>query len=378
MNCLKPDSISLCMVVKNEEKLIGQCLRNMRAVVNEMVVIDTGSTDNTINIAKKYGAHVIRYRWDGSLGRARNEYLKNAVSPWILVLDADERIAKKDLPKLKKMVNDDSALGYVFDRRDYTKTYDLMRQWRPNDGRYPAEEKFSRCPGWSLTSYIRLFRRKEGIRYDEGYSAHTDFSESLKRHKGKIKKCDIIMHHFQFLKGDDFIIKKQKDRLKYEIQHIRMFPNNAWSYLNIGITFFSLGNDANAVKYLKKAVKINPKFDMAYFVLGMVYKEALRYDDSICALKKAIRMDPKNADAWAVLGMVYDCKNLLSDAEDALRKAVTINPFHLLAHNSLGIVYEEQGKFKDAEKEYKKAIRIHPQYPNVRNNLKDLYRRTDL
>jgi glycosyltransferase involved in cell wall biosynthesis len=360
------------MVVKNEETLLGQCLKDIGLVADEIIIVDTGSTDNTINIAKKYGARIIRYKWDGSLGKARNAYIKNATGKWILVLDADERIAKKDLFKLKKLTKDSDIIGYIFSRRDYTKTYDLLREWHPNNGAYPDEEKFSGCPGWSLTEYVRLFQRERGVSYDERYPAHADFLESLKRFKRKIRSCEVVIHHYQYLKGEAFVLKKQKERLKNMIKCLKNLPNDPWIYLNIGITLFSLKKDNEAIIYLKKATEIDPGFEMACFVLGMVYKEKADYEKAVLHLKKAISIKPQYADAWAVLGMVYDVQDKPAEAERALKKAIKIHPSHPLAHNSLGIVYQGQERFIKARREYEKAIQIHPQHPDAHHNLRFL------
>ncbi len=361
------------MIAKNEELLIGQAINSVKSIVDEIIVVDTGSTDRTCKVAARLGARIIPYKWDGNLGRARNVYIKNASNPWILVLDADERIAKKDLSKLKELVKDSKTLGYIFTRRDYTRRYDLLREWHPNDGRYPEEERFSVCPGWSSARYIRLFQRKEEIYYPESYLAHTDSLEFLKKYKGKIKECNIVIHHFQYLKGEEFVVKKQKERLSNEIKYLRLLPRDPRIYLNIGIGLFSRKEDDRAIRYLKKALELNPRFDLAYLVLGMVYKEKAAYKEAILNLKRAIKANPRYADALTVLGMVYDAQGRLADAEKALKRAIAIHPKHPLAHNSLGIVYEGQERFKRAESEYKKAIRIHPQHPDAYHNLGLLY-----
>lgn len=369
------NSISLGMVVKNEELLLEQCLESIKSVVDEIVIVDTGSRDRTRDIAKKFGARIIHYKWDEDFGKARNEYIKNATGSWILALDADERIAKKDLPKLKRLVKDSKTLGYISPIRSYSKRYDLLKNWYPNNGKYLREERFSNCPGWSLTKMIRLFQRKKGVYYQEGYAAHMDCLEFLKKYRGKIKECDTIIHHFQYLKGEKFVVNKQKMRLRNEIKYAKTFPNNPKNYLNIGITLFSLKQDNKAVSYLKKAIELNPGFDMAYFVLGMVYKEKTEYEKAILNLKRAININPKYADAWTVLGMIYDARHKSVEAERALKKAIEIHPLHPVARNSLGIVYQNQGRFQKAEKEYRKAIQIHPQHPNAHHNLASLYKR---
>lgn len=82
--------ISLCMIVKDEAGSLQRCLNAVRNVVDEIIIVDTGSVDNTIEIARLHGAVVIRTEWNGDFSEARNLSLAAATKPWILVLDADE------------------------------------------------------------------------------------------------------------------------------------------------------------------------------------------------------------------------------------------------------------------------------------------------
>ncbi|MDR6723007.1 tetratricopeptide (TPR) repeat protein [Paenibacillus amylolyticus] len=82
--------ISLCMIVKDEAQHLERCLNAVRDVVDEIIVVDTGSTDDTPDIARRYGAIVMHATWSGDFARARNQSLALATNPWILVLDADE------------------------------------------------------------------------------------------------------------------------------------------------------------------------------------------------------------------------------------------------------------------------------------------------
>ncbi len=84
--------ISLCMIVKNEEKNLPRCLESVRGLVDEIVVLDTGSEDNTVSVAESFGAKVYHMPWPGSFSAARNESLKKAGGNWILYLDADEAL----------------------------------------------------------------------------------------------------------------------------------------------------------------------------------------------------------------------------------------------------------------------------------------------
>ena len=85
-------TISLCMITKNEENYLEQCLDSAKEIADEIIIVDTGSTDKTKEIAKSFGAKIVDFKWNEDFSEARNESLKHATKEWILVLDADEEI----------------------------------------------------------------------------------------------------------------------------------------------------------------------------------------------------------------------------------------------------------------------------------------------
>lgn len=366
-------TISLCMIVNNEERLLGHCLKSVRTLVDEIVIVDQGSTDRTPNIARAFGARVISHAWDESEGRARNLSIRHARGSWVLVLDADESMAQKDLANLKRLTKNTRYMGYHFTCRDYTKMYNLSLDWHPNDRRYPKEEKFSQCPGWSQYKIFRLFRRKEGVQYEEGNWPHTTLLPSIRKLKGTIQDADIVVHHFQYLKGGDaFVVGKQHGRLNHVLRHARHSPSPK-ACLDAGITLFELSRDDRAIRYLKKAIKLDKEYAKAYVVLGMVYKECGNYEQASRYLEKATHQCPQSADAWAVLGITYDMWGKSKKAESALRRAVYLCPVHLLARNALGVFYQNRGDLLNAERELKRCLEIHPEFPDASFNLAVLY-----
>lgn len=91
--CVKSKvSITACMMVKNEAALLPQCLDSIRDLVDEIVIVDTGSTDNTIEIAKRYGAKIVESPWQKDFSLHRNESIENASGNWVLVIDPDEKL----------------------------------------------------------------------------------------------------------------------------------------------------------------------------------------------------------------------------------------------------------------------------------------------
>ncbi|MFN3533586.1 MAG: glycosyltransferase family 2 protein, partial [Candidatus Brocadia sp.] len=101
-------TLSACMIVKNEEKFLPQCLQSIKDAVDEVIIVDTGSTDKTVEIAKSFGARVYHHPWKNSFSEARNHSLSYATGDWILQIDADEALEQTDIPLLHKLIPADS------------------------------------------------------------------------------------------------------------------------------------------------------------------------------------------------------------------------------------------------------------------------------
>lgn len=96
-------TISLCMIVKNEEETLSRCLDTVKDIVDEINIVDTGSTDRTVEIARNYTDHIFQYEWTNSFANARNESYKYATMDYILYLDADDVILDDDRKKFIKL-----------------------------------------------------------------------------------------------------------------------------------------------------------------------------------------------------------------------------------------------------------------------------------
>ncbi len=96
--------LSLCMIVKDEAEMLPECLASVQGVVDEIVIVDTGSTDDTVAIAHAAGAKVVHEPWQNDFARARNAALAHATGDYVLQLDADERLAMLSKPMVRAVV----------------------------------------------------------------------------------------------------------------------------------------------------------------------------------------------------------------------------------------------------------------------------------
>ncbi len=105
--------ISVCMIVKNEEQYLENCLKSIKDIADEIVIVDTGSTDRTVEIAKKYTDKIYFHPWKDSFSEARNHYLEYATGDWIFQMDADEELIQEDIPVLMAAIQDDDLDGVM-------------------------------------------------------------------------------------------------------------------------------------------------------------------------------------------------------------------------------------------------------------------------
>jgi tetratricopeptide (TPR) repeat protein len=114
----KSGSISLCMIVRNESQNLARCLASVKPYVDEMIVVDTGSEDNTVEIAHQYGANVSHFTWCDDFAAARNYAVSQATSDWILTLDADEELVVTDSNFREQLAANPEMLMYLITIRD--------------------------------------------------------------------------------------------------------------------------------------------------------------------------------------------------------------------------------------------------------------------
>jgi tetratricopeptide (TPR) repeat protein len=368
-----PPSISVCLIVKNEARLLAHCLNSVSALAAEIIVVDTGSTDGTPAIARRLGARVIEIRWT-DYATARNRSIAEATCQWILVLDGDESIAARDLPRIRRLVRFGRAAGYRLLVRNYSDEYDLLWRWSPNDRRYVREERFSKCEGWMKTQALRLFRNQPGVAYPMGPGAHPTVAESIERAGGRIgDRDDIVIHHFQCLKGGPgFLARKQRDRLPSEIRQIRVGTHDPSTILNAAKTLFSEGRDRHARALLAQLTRRHPTFADGYQLRAMIAFETGHFRSAEHAVRRALSITPRSADAWCLLGMILVEAGRPGPAIDSLRRAIRHHAGHLLAHNSLGVAYADLGRERDARRAFSAALRLHRRFQPAIDNLASL------
>ncbi|GHU50611.1 hypothetical protein AGMMS49975_02000 [Clostridia bacterium] len=147
---MKRIRVSLCMIVKNEERCIERCISSVKPIVNEIIVVDTGSTDRTVEIAESLGAKVYYYEWDKNFANARNYAMKKAKGDWIIPLDADEWF--EDLEQAKKL------LKYIHIFNDNKQFHAICVRIKSIDQKNPSVVTYA--------TVMRAYKNHRGIKYE--------------------------------------------------------------------------------------------------------------------------------------------------------------------------------------------------------------------
>ena len=200
--------ISLCMIVKDEEVFLKDCLGSVKSLVSEMIIVDTGSIDDTIRIAKSFGAKIFHYEWNDDFSAARNFALDKCTQSWVLVLDADEVISKKDVEKVKLLLN--KKVAYSFETRNYVDSKNIESMIVCKGENIEEEKQYI---GWCKSEKVRLFPNDKEIRFKG--KVHELVEDSLKIEE---EKTDVTIHHYGHIRKDrdksKFYLKLGKQKIK--------------------------------------------------------------------------------------------------------------------------------------------------------------------
>ncbi len=187
-SCVLP--LSLCLIVRNEERHLARCLESVKSLAGQIVVVDTGSTDDTKKIASDLGAEVFDFAWSGDFAAARNASLDRATGRWILVLDADEYLPPSSVEALRSLI-----------KTPADRSFHLLNKSTADGGKSGMTGKI-----------VRLFPNRPEVRYE--WPVHEQVVTSLRRAGIPVLDSDIEIFHTGY---SDAETNKRKQARNLEI-----------------------------------------------------------------------------------------------------------------------------------------------------------------
>lgn len=346
--------ISLCMIVRNEERVLGDCLASVRRWVDEIVVVDTGSTDRTVAMAEEFGARVFRFPWCDDFAAARNESLRHATGDWVLWMDADDTLPEECGRRLHDVafLAEDRVTGFL-----------MQVQIPPAPGE----------AGFTVVDHVKLFRNLPGLGF-EG-RIHEQILEPLYRQGGQVERSDLYVVHSGYDYSLEGQAKKRARDLTLLEKDLADRPDHPFVLFNIGMTAFHLKDFDGAREALERCLAVSkPQESMVRKVYAMLAGCRQAQGDVPQArewVERGLRLFPRDPELLFRAGVVFREAGDLPAAERSYLTLLTareaghidsldVSITGFKAHHNLALVYQDLGRWEDAGAQWRAAVEKEP------------------
>ncbi|MEA5021307.1 MAG: glycosyltransferase [Desulfitobacterium hafniense] len=307
------------MIAKNEEKNIARCIESYKGVVDEIIVVDTGSTDKTVEIAENLGAKVYHYQWNDHFADAKNYALDRAKGNWIIFLDADEYFvegtAQNIIPLIRRLPAQYKAIACRMQNIDYA------------NGRLLDE-----------ITHVRIFRRDKNIRYKNSIHECLFYKVKDKTIEAYlVDEKELLIHHKGYSLSDQG--RKSRRNLALLLKQLNDAPEDPTIYQYISDCYFGLEDWEQCVKYAKMSIDSGAEF------VGYNVKPYQNIIDSMLRLK-------------------CNTNDIFKEVHAGINKF----PYHPSFHFYLANMLYDLKKYDEAYKEYEKTLQLQKEYSDIEFN----------
>ncbi|UOQ46770.1 glycosyltransferase [Gracilibacillus caseinilyticus] len=366
-------TLSLCMIVKDEEVHLGRCLDSVKKHVDEMIIVDTGSNDNTMEIAKSYGAKVYRHQWTDDFSEARNYGIEKATGDWILWMDADEVVDEEEGHQLREVLSLD---------QEQLASITLIN--------YIGEEPPSEQRAYILQQH-RLFRTDIGLRFvgsiHEQLNVKDVLSDSI-----ELKQLPVTIYHYGYL--DSYtseknknernlnMLEKEKEKSEYSpwidyhiaSEYYRMgeyeeafdaVNESLYQFIEAGQlppsllyklkyeTMLMTGSYDGAYPSIDKAIMLYEDYVDLHFYKGVILFQMDMFNEALTTFKHCLELGEENTHhlilkgvgsfhAWYWIGQCYENLDMPFDAASSYQQCLSQDPEHKEATEALQLLEQQQ------------------------------------
>jgi len=348
--------LSLSMIVRDEAERIEACLRSVQGFVDEMVVVDTGSQDDTVAIAERLGATVHRIDWPGDFAPARNQALQWVHGDWVLVLDADERLRPEAQEPLRRLMAEPDLL-----------LINLLRQ----------ELGALQSP---YSNVSRLFRRHPAIHWSRAYHSLVDDSVAelqQREPRWRIADCSEPALLHDGYRPELLAAGNKAERLRQAMEaELEQRPNDPYACAKLGSLEVAEGHRQRGIALLRRGLEHCPAGahpERYELLLHLALAEAEGDPAAAIGLYRQALVSPLSPRltlaARLNLAALLLLQGQLEDAEQLCRQATTVAPEIGLGWYNLGLIRRRRGDIGGALEAYRQAASLSPDHAETHQNL---------
>ena len=361
-------TVGLSMIVRNEAQTLRHCLQSVSGMISQIVVADTGSTDETASIAREFGATVISVPWENHFANARNAALQLMQTDWVLVLDADEELDSEARTHLAGLLRPWNVGGYLVPIRNYIPTA-TGRGWdRIAEQNRNPHPRARQAPAYFVHENCRLFRRDPEI-YFVG-RVHELVEPRIQALRQQLPMAPFCIHHFGQLAHEEARARKAanyRDLLRLKVQDL---PNDAMAWIQLGLQEYECSREpAEALLCFERALALEPKAAAASLFKGMVYLDCGRHEQALKALDAARSDRRSRALQEHLRGDALHNLGRLLDASAAYSEAVRLTGNDPVLSSKLGYTEVRLGRTREGIARLMQAADKAPEVAEIRERL---------
>jgi glycosyltransferase involved in cell wall biosynthesis len=300
--------VSLTMIVRDEQDHLSHCLESVRGLFDEIVVVDTGSRDRTIEIARSFGASVSEFVWVDDFAAARNASLARAMGDYAFWLDADDVVQPRERQKIKALL-DNLRVG---DEAAYVV-------------RCACDPAPDRTGGETVVDHVRLFPLRDDVRWS--YRVHEQILPALRRAKVPVRWTDIRVRHTGY--NDPVLRARKLDRdVAILQQDLKERPNDPFVLFNLGSIAVERRTWHEALGFLERSLAGSaPSDSITRKLFALIARVHQMKGDSKAALDtcaRGLELDGEDAELWFRKAVVHRQRGESSEAELSWRRILAL------------------------------------------------------
>lgn len=351
--------LSLCMIVRDSSRTLRPCLESIRPWVDEMVIVDTGSVDDTTHIVQAFGGRLFHFPWCDDFSAARNESLRHARGEWLFWMDSDDTITPECGRRLRQLAYTDadpSLLGYV------------VQVHCPGSGQDGSRDI-------TAVDHVKLFRNRPDMRF-EG-RIHEQILPAIRRANGEVAWTDLFVVHSGSDQSPEAQERKRERDLRILHQEFRERPDHPFTLFNLGMTYEDGGRYEEAADFLKRSIAHSGAGEShlrkAYALLLYAEMQLGRTEEAGATCRRARQLFPEDAELRFRQGVLLHDLGCLEEAarayldvldnrEERHFSSVDRGIFGFKARQNLAVVYTAMGNGAAAEEQWRLVVDEVPAY----------------
>ena len=313
--------VSLTMIVRDEEDNLPKCLESVRGIFDEAVVVDTGSVDRTVEIAREFGARVFAFAWIDDFAAARNETLAHAIGDYVFWLDADDVVDPPQRAKLQTLLDGlqpAEPMGYVV--------------------RCACDPSPDGSGGETVVDHVRLFPRREDVRWS--YRVHEQIMPALRRAGIPVRWTDLVVRHTGYV---DLALRARKlDRDARILQEeLKDRPDEPFILFNLGAIAIERRDWHGALDSLRKSLaRSAPSDSITRKLFALIARAHQMLGETAAALRtcsEGLTLDDQDAELWFRKAVVHRQRGESAEAESCWRRILDLRRPEQFASLDMGI-----------------------------------------